>query len=94
VGTRPSRFRYDARRAAAPVTLRQRIDRAVHTLGTDLSSFVVRQVVRAAREVLADRTQFALSEEARAEWERVNRRPAREQPGLQRLMERPSPFSD
>jgi len=66
----------------------------VYALGTDVSSFVVREVVSAAREVLADRSQFALSPEAQAEWERVNRRPAKDLPGLRRLMQRPSPFSE
>ena len=73
---------------------RELIDRAVYALGTDVSSFVVREVVSAAREVLADRNQFVLSEEARAEWERVNRGAAKDLPGLRRLMQRPSPFSD
>ncbi|MEZ4327440.1 MAG: DUF1778 domain-containing protein [Polyangiales bacterium] len=71
---------------------RELIDRAVYALGTDVSSFVVREVVSAAREVLASRSEFALSEEARAEWDRVNRRSARDLPGLRRLMQRPSPF--
>ena len=73
---------------------RELIERAVYTLGTDISSFVVREVVIAAREVLADREQFALSDEAQAEWERVNRRAPKDLPGLRRLMQRPSPFTE
>jgi len=69
------------------------IERAVETAGVDLSTFVVRHLVEAARHLLADRDRFTLSPEARAEWERINRRPARELPGLRRLMQRPSPFS-
>lgn len=69
------------------------IDRAVEAAGVDLSTFVVRELVAAARELLADRDHFTLSPDARAEWERINRRPARELPGLRRLMQRTSPFS-
>jgi uncharacterized protein (DUF1778 family) len=69
------------------------IDRAVQVAGVDLSTFVVRQVVEAARQLLADRDRFTLSPEARAEWERINRRPAKDLPGLRRLMQRRSPFS-
>lgn len=47
----------------------------------------------ATREPLADRDHFTLSAEALAEWERINRRPERELPGLRRLMQRASPFS-
>lgn len=73
---------------------RELIDRAVEVAGVDLSTFVVRYLVEAARELLADRDRFTLSAEAWAEWERINRRPAKELPGLRRLMQRPSPFSE
>jgi uncharacterized protein (DUF1778 family) len=69
------------------------IDRAVQVAGVDLSTFVIRQLVEAARQLLADRDRFTLSPEAHAEWERINGRPARDLPGLRRLMKRPSPFS-
>jgi uncharacterized protein (DUF1778 family) len=69
------------------------IDRAVQAAGVELSTFVVRELVAAARELLADRAHFTLSPEAREEWERINRRPARDLPGLRRLMQRPSPFT-
>ena len=70
------------------------IDRAVAEQGTDLTEFVIANLTVAARRVLADRTQFALDEQAVERWEAVNRRRARDLPGLRRLMERPSPFAD
>jgi len=68
------------------------IDRAVAATGTDLTDFVVTHAYDAARRVLADRDSFELGPEALKAWEAVNARPARELPGLRRLMERPSPF--
>lgn len=69
------------------------IDRAVEATGRDLTSFVVDHLTDAARQVLADRERFVLDDAAADEWERINRRPARELAGLRRLMERPSPFT-
>lgn len=69
------------------------IDRAVAEQGTDLTDFVVSNLTVAARRVLADRTDFSLQADAAEVWEAVNRRRARELPGLRRLMERPSPFT-
>lgn len=69
------------------------IDRAVRVTGVDLSTFVVAHLVEAAQHLLADRDRFGLTPEARAEWERINRRSAKDLPGLRRLMQRPSPFS-
>ncbi|MCY4481642.1 MAG: DUF1778 domain-containing protein [Spirochaetaceae bacterium] len=46
----------------------------------------------AARQVLADRTDFVLSPEAAGAWDAINERPARDLPGLRLLMQRPSPF--
>ncbi|WP_420640267.1 hypothetical protein [Candidatus Poriferisocius sp.] len=46
----------------------------------------------AAKRVPADRTEFELDAEAASEWDLINRRPARELPGLRRLMDRTSPF--
>jgi uncharacterized protein (DUF1778 family) len=68
------------------------IDRAAEVAGTDLTTFVVTHVTEAAQRVLADRDQFALSAEAAAEWDKINRRGARDLPGLRRLFDRPSPF--
>ena len=73
---------------------RELIDRAAESTGTDLTSFVVEHLVNAARQVLADRDTFVLSREAIDEWERVNRRSAKELTGLRQLMARPSPFTE
>lgn len=72
---------------------RELIDRAAAAAGTDMTTFVVTQLTDAAQRVLADREQFVLSPEAAAAWDALNRRPARELPGLRRLLERPSPFT-
>ncbi len=73
---------------------RRLIDRAAQATGTDLTSFVVTHLTDAARRVLADRDHFVLSSDAAAEWDRVNRRPARDLAGLRRLMQRHSPFRE
>lgn len=70
------------------------IDRAVAVAGTDLTEFVITNLTVAAQRVLADRSEFVLDEEAQAAWEAVNRRRARDLPGLRALMSRPSPFVD
>lgn len=72
---------------------RELLDRAASTLGTDRSAFLLAQGRLAALRVLADRERFLLHDEAQQEWERINSRPARSLPGLMRLLERPSPFS-
>jgi uncharacterized protein (DUF1778 family) len=71
---------------------RELIDRAAAASDADVTEFVVGSAVEAARRVLADRDLFVLDAAALAAWEELNARPARELPGLQRLMERPSPF--
>ncbi len=68
------------------------IDRAVAAAGTELTEFVVANLTIAAQRVLADRSEFVLDEDAQAAWETVNRRRARDLPGLRALMKRPSPF--
>lgn len=73
---------------------RELIDRAVQATGTDLTEFVVVNTVTAARRVLADRDRFELDARALAAWEKINTRRARDLPGLRRLMQRPSPFSE
>jgi uncharacterized protein (DUF1778 family) len=73
---------------------RELIDRAADAAGSDLTSFVVEHLTDAAREVLADRDSFTLSVDAAAEWDKINRRPAKELAGLRHLVQRPSPFSD
>ena len=72
---------------------RELIDRAADTEGTDLTSFVVAHLTDAARQVLADRDHFILSPKAADEWDKINRRPAKELAGLRKLMQRPSPFT-
>ena len=67
------------------------IDRAVAAAGTSVTAFVLSSVTTAARQVLADRTEFVLSSEAADAWEAINARPARDLPGLRELMQRPSP---
>lgn len=69
------------------------IDRAAAEQGTDLTEFVVSNLTVAARRVLADRSDFALDAASAEAWEAVNRRRARDLPGLRRLMERPTPFT-
>jgi len=73
---------------------RELIDRAVAETGTDLTDFVVTHAYDAARRVLADRDRFELNASALKEWEAINARPAREIPGLRRLMQRRSPFAE
>jgi uncharacterized protein (DUF1778 family) len=73
---------------------RQLIDRAVAATGTDLTEFVVTNLTVAAQRVLADRTRFELDDEALQAWESMNRRGARDLPGLRALMQRPSPFTE
>jgi uncharacterized protein (DUF1778 family) len=70
------------------------IDRAVAEQGSDLTEFVISNLTIAARRVLADRTEFELEPDSAAVWEAINRRHARDLPGLRRLVERPSPFVD
>ena len=71
---------------------RDLIDRAVAEQGTDLTEFVISNLTVAARRVLTDRREFTIDAEAADAWEAVNRRRARDLPGLRRLMERPTPF--
>jgi uncharacterized protein (DUF1778 family) len=71
---------------------RDLIDRAVAASDTDVTDFVVSNAVEAARRVLADRDRFDLDAEAAEAWAALNARPARDLPGLRRLMDRPSPF--
>ena len=70
------------------------IDRAVEASGSDLTTFVVANVTQAAHRILADRDHFELSVEAAAEWERINRRAARDLPSIRELLARPSPFAE
>ena len=71
---------------------RELIDRAAAATSSGVTEFVVGNAVIAAQRVLADRDRFELDDEALAAWEAINDRPARDLPGLRRLMERSSPF--
>ena len=84
------------KRLEVRTTLEERnlINRAVEAVGTDLTSFVVANLVDASRQVLADRDRFVLSSEAATQWDKMNELPARELDGLRRLMNRPSPFGE
>ena len=68
------------------------IDRAVAVAGTSVTAFVLSSVTTAARQVLADRTEFVLSPEAADAWEAINERPAQDLPSLRELMQRRPPF--
>jgi uncharacterized protein (DUF1778 family) len=73
---------------------RDLIDRAVAASDTDVTDFVISNAVEAARRVLADRDRFDLDARAAEAWDAINARPARDVPGLRRLMDRPSPFAE
>jgi uncharacterized protein (DUF1778 family) len=87
--TATKRRRLEFRAAEAD---RDLIEQAAEACGMNLSEFAIPKLVTEARRVLADRTEFVLSPEAQAEWERINERPARDIPSLRKLLERPSPF--
>lgn len=89
----PTRLRSERLEVRTTKDERALIDRAVAEQGTDLTEFVIASLTVAARRVLADRTQFVLDAESAEVWEAINRRRARDLPGLRGLMERPSPFT-
>lgn len=73
---------------------RELIDRAVRASGTDLTDFVITHASEAARRLLANRDRFHLDPSALKQWDDVNNRPARDLPGLRRLMQRRTPFTE
>jgi len=73
--------------------VRELVEKAAREAGSSLTEFAEASLTEAAQRVLADRTRFALTPEALSTWEQVNARPARELPGVKRLMERASPFA-
>jgi uncharacterized protein (DUF1778 family) len=73
---------------------RELIDRAALVSDTGLTEFVITHATEAARRVLADREHFYLDPAARKQWDDINARHARELPGLRRLMQRPTPFTE
>lgn len=89
-----ARLRSERLEVRTTVEERALIDRAVAEQGTDLTDFVISNLTVAAQRVLADRTEFVLDVETASAWEAINRRPARDLPGLRRLMERQTPFAD
>jgi len=91
-----TKLRHRNRRMELRTTAEERelIDRAATASGTDLTDFVITHASEAARRVLADRDRFHLDASALKEWEDINARPARDLPGLRRLMQRPSPFTE
>ena len=95
-GTMTTSIRARDKRLEVRTTLEERelINRAVEEVGTDLTTFVVSNLVDASRQVLADRDRFVLSSEVTTQWDKMNELPARELDGLRRLMNRPSPFGE
>ncbi len=89
-------FRRRNRRMDLRTTTEERelIDRAVRASGTDLTDFVITHASDAARRLLADRDHFDLDPVALEQWEDVNSQPSRDLPGLRRLMQRPTPFTE
>jgi uncharacterized protein (DUF1778 family) len=74
--------------------VRRLVERAVEASSSNLTEFAEASLVQAAQRVMADRERFVLAEQAAEEWDAINDRPARELPGLRRLMQRPSPFDE
>lgn len=68
------------------------LEQAADAAGTTLTQFALENLTVAAQRVLADRTEFSLDPVARDAWEELNASEARNLPGLEALMERPSPF--
>lgn len=74
--------------------VRHLVDRAVEASGSNLTDFAEASLVLAAQRIMANRDRFVLSDPTAAEWDAINARPARDLPGLHKLMERPSPFAE
>lgn len=73
---------------------RSLVERALKTVNLSMSEFAERCLRQEAERLLADQTSFTLSPKAQAEWDALNKRRARDLPGLAQLMRRPSPFSE
>lgn len=74
--------------------VRRLVDRALEASDSNLTDFAEASLVLAAQRVMADRNRFMLSDRAAAEWDTINARPARDLPGLRRLMQRSSPYEE
>lgn len=94
MGTTDTRHRSSRLSLRTTPEERELMDRAAEVSGSDLTAFVISSTVTAARRVLADRDRFELDARALAAWEQINARPARNLPGLRRLMARSSPFGE
>lgn len=90
----PTRARGERIEFRTTPQVRRLVERAVEASGSNLTDFAEASLVQAAQRVMADRTQFVLSDEAAREWDAINDRPTRDLPGLRRLIERPSPFDE
>jgi uncharacterized protein (DUF1778 family) len=90
----PSRARGERIEFRTTPQVRRPVERAVEASGSNLTDFAEASLVQAAQRVMADRERFVLTEEAAEGWDAINERPARELPGLRRLLERPSPFDE
>lgn len=91
-GAMTTRTRKDRIELRTTPAVRKLIDRAVKASGSSLTDFAEASLTVAAQRILADQDRFVLSAKALTEWETINARPARELPGVGRLMDRPSPF--
>lgn len=90
----PTRTRKERIEFRTTSAVRKLIEQAVQETGGNFTEFAETNLTAAAQRVLADRSRFTLSAEALSAWEAINARPARELPGVRRLMERPSPFAE
>jgi uncharacterized protein (DUF1778 family) len=90
----PTRARGERIEFRTTPQVRRLVERAVEASGSNLTDFAEASLVKAAQRVMADRPRFVQSEEAAREWDAINDRPARDLPGLRRLMQRPSPFDE
>jgi uncharacterized protein (DUF1778 family) len=90
----PTRARGERIEFRTTPQVRRLVERAVEASGSNLTDFAEASLVQAAQRVMADREHFLLSADAAEEWDAINDRPARELPGLRRLMQRPSPFEE
>ena len=88
-----ARTRDDRIEFRTTAAVRRLVDRAAKASGATLTEFAEASLTMAAQRVLADRDRFVLSDDALAEWEAINARPARDLPGVRELMRRPSPFA-
>ncbi|MDR0882633.1 MAG: DUF1778 domain-containing protein, partial [Candidatus Adiutrix sp.] len=68
------------------------IDQAAIVLGQTRTTFILENVVRLAKDVLLDRTEFHLNAEQWAEFNRLLDAPPQENPGLRKLLAGKAPW--